>query len=613
MDFNIEQQKAIEHHKGPMLVLAGPGSGKTTVIIYRVKYLIEQYNVPPQKILVVTYTKAAATEMKQRFMQLGVLGGESVIFGTFHNVFFRILRKAYGYRLEQIINNDEKWNFFKKLIMELGIETNDQEEYIKDLLSEISLMKNELIPLKQYHTAHFSEKLFQKMVKKYEQYKAVKNKIDFDDMLTQCYEYLTTEEQGKKYWQNHYEYILLDEYQDINQAQNMCISLLAEPQNNIFAVGDDDQSIYCFRGARPDFLLQFTQKYTNAEKITLCVNYRSTEKIIKLSEKVISHNQKRFEKNMHGQKGEGKKIIFFTEKDAHNEAEKIALKLSQIRKKGIPYQEMAVIYRTNLQGGVFARALAQKGIPFLLKDKSFNLYSHWISKDFSAYLKLSQSIDNDGEFRRIVNKPKRYISRELLESAENENMPLFRALFTLPNIRKYQQQNLNDLQLHLAQIKKRNPLQAIKYIRNIVGYDDYLKEYAKFSKASLEGYLEIAEEITQFAEDTKDIESFLQKLQYMEMQMEQENRKNTEQQIQGVTLSTMHSAKGLEFEVVFIPSIVEEVIPHKKSTTPEQIEEERRLFYVAITRAKSKLYISEITQRHDKKTKRSCFLKEIGL
>ena len=575
MDFNVEQKKAIEHHKGPMLVLAGPGSGKTTVIIYRVKYLIEQYNVPPQKILVVTYTKAAATEMKQRFMQLSVLGGESVIFGTFHNVFFRILRKAYGYRLEQIINNDEKWNFFKKLIMELGIETNDQEEYIKDLLSEISLMKNELIPLKQYHSTNFSEKLFQKMVKKYEQYKAVKNKIDFDDMLTQCYEYLTTEEQGKKYWQNHYEYILLDEYQDINQAQNMCISLLAEPQNNIFAVGDDDQSIYCFRGARPEFLLQFPQKYVNSEKV------------------------------------EGKKIIFFTEKDAHNEAEKIALKLSQIRKKGIPYQQMAVIYRTNLQGGVFARALAQKGIPFLLKDKSFNLYSHWISKDFSAYLKLSQNIENDGELRRIVNKPKRYISRELLESAENENMPLFRTLFTLPNIRKYQQQNLSDLQLHLAQIKKRNPLQAIKYIRNIVGYDDYLREYAKFSKASLEGYLEIAEEITQFAEDTKDIESFLQKLQYMEMQMEQENRKNTEQQIQGVTLSTMHSAKGLEFEVVFIPSIVEEIIPHKKSTTPEQIEEERRLFYVAITRAKSKLYISEIAQRHDKKTKRSCFLKEI--
>ena len=268
MDFNVEQQKAIKHHKGAMLVLAGPGSGKTTVIIYRVKYLIEQHNVPPQKILVVTYTKAAATEMKQRFMQLNVLGGESVTFGTFHNIFFRILRKAYGYRLEQIISNDEKWNFFKKLIIELNIETNDQEEYIKDLLSEISLMKNELISLKQYHPVNFSEKSFQYMVKKYEQYKAIKNKIDFDDMLTQCYEYLTTEEQGKKYWQNHYEYILLDEYQDINQAQNMCISLLAEPENNIFAVGDDDQSIYCFRGARPDFLLQFTQKYT-------CLLYRS--------------------------------------------------------------------------------------------------------------------------------------------------------------------------------------------------------------------------------------------------------------------------------------------------------------------------------------------------
>ena len=613
MDFNLEHRKAIKHHKGAMLVLAGPGSGKTTIIIYRIKYLIEQHNVSPEKILVVTYTKAAATEMQQRFLKLNVAEGDKVTFGTFHNIFFRILRRAYHYQLEQVMSEEEKWNFFKKLIIESEIETNDIEEYVRDLLGEMSLMKNELIPLKQYHPINFETELFQFFVRKYERYKASKNKIDFDDMLTQCYEYLTLEEQGRKYWQQRFEYILLDEYQDINQAQNICISMLAEPQNNIFAVGDDDQSIYCFRGARPEFLLQFPQKYTNSEKVILSVNYRSTERIIKLSEKIICNNKKRFAKNMHGERGQGEKIIFFTEKDAYEEAERIAYLLMKLRKKGIHYSEMAVIYRTNMQGGIFAGALTQKGIPFVLKDKGSNLYSHWITKDFTSYLLLAEDIHNNADFRRIVNKPKRYISRELLEQSERSDFPLLKALYASPYLRKYQAQHLQDLESHLIQIKKRKPLEALKYIRNIVGYDDYLKQYANFRKASLEGYLEIAEEITQFANVAEDTESFLKKLREMENEMAQKNKKVHTQQVQGVTLSTMHSAKGLEFEVVFVPSIVEEVIPHKKSETLDQIEEERRLFYVAVTRAKSILYLSEVSKRHDKKTKRSCFLKELGL
>lgn len=613
MEFNIEQQKAIKHNKGAMLVLAGPGSGKTTVIIYRVKYLIEKHHVQPEKILVVTYTKAAATEMKQRFMSLNVSGGERVTFGTFHNVFFRIIRRAYGYQLEQVMTEDEKWNFFKKLMAESEIETNDQEEYIRDLLSELSLMKNELLPLREYSPVNFSDELFRFFAKKYDRYKAVKNKIDFDDMLTQCYEYLMIDEQGRKYWQNQFEYILLDEYQDVNKAQNECIKILAEPENNIFAVGDDDQSIYCFRGARPDFLLEFPKYYQGSEKIILPINYRSTEKIIKLSEKIIRNNKNRFAKNMHGQKGEGKKIVFFTEKDAYEEADNIALKLMKLRKKGIDYNDMAVIYRTNIQGSIFARAFTQKGIPFVLKDKSSNLYGHWIAKDLTSYLLLAEDIHNDADFRRIANKPKRYISRDLLHLAERYGSPLLKGMYALPELRKYQAQYLEDLESHLIQIQKRTPAKALKYIRNVVGYDDYLREYAEYRKASVEGYIEIAEEITQFATIADTTEIFIQKLQEMEMEMANKSKIKKGEQAQGVTLSTMHSAKGLEFEVVFVPSIVQDVIPHKKSTTPEQIEEERRLFYVAVTRAKSILYLSEIAKKHDKKTQRSCFLKEIGL
>ena len=612
MQFNIQQQNAIQYNKGAMLVLAGPGSGKTTVIIHRIKYLIEIHHVTPEKILVITYTKAAATEMKERFLKLQVMGGERVTFGTFHSVFFRILRQAYGYQLQQIISEEEKWGLFKKWITEAEIETNDQEEYIKDLLSELSLMKNELIPLKQYHSVNFPEELFHYFVRKYERYKAVQNKIDFDDMLTQCYEYLTTEEKGRKYWQSRFEYILLDEFQDINQAQNACIRVLAEPKNNIFAVGDDDQSIYCFRGARPEFLLQFPKKYQNAQKIILPVNYRSTERIIKLSEKIISHNKKRFQKHMHGQKGDGRKIVFFTEKDAFTEAEKISEKLAKLSQKGIAYEQMAVIYRTNLQGGVFTRALTERGIPFVLKDKSMNVYNHWIAKDLTAYLLLAQQPQDDSAFRRIVNKPKRYISREILQQAEKLPYPFIKSLFLLPQLKKYQSVHLQELKEHLTQIKKKKPVEALKYIRKIVGYDEYLKEYSQFRKASLEGYLELAEEITQFANAADVTETFLQKLSEMAQEMERNNTAS-KNKIQGVTLSTMHSAKGLEFEVVFIPSIIQGVIPHEKNCSQDKLEEERRLFYVAVTRAKSRLYLSEITTKYDKKTQRSCFLKELGL
>ncbi len=612
MEFNMQQKEAIAHNKGAMLVLAGPGSGKTTVIIHRVKYLIEIHHVSPKKILVITYTKAAATEMQERFLQLGVAGGEGVMFATFHSIFFRILRRAYGYQLQQLIQEEEKWSLFKKWVTEAEIETNDQEEYIKDLLSELSLMKNELIPLKQYQPVNFSQELFRYFVKKYEQYKAVQNKIDFDDMLTQCYDYLTTEEAGRAYWQSRFEYILLDEFQDINQAQNACTKLLAQPQNNIFAVGDDDQSIYCFRGARPEFLLQFPKKYENAKKIVLPVNYRSTERIIKLSEKIISHNQNRFEKHMHGQGQEGRKIVFFTERNAFEEAEKISQKLASLRQKGIAYEQMAVIYRTNLQGGVFTRALTEKGIPFVLKDKSMNVYRHWITKDLTAYLLLAEQPENDSAFRRIVNKPKRYISKELLKKGENLPYPFYRGLFLLPELKKYQSQALEELKMHLLQIKRKKPAEALKYIRKTVGYDAYLMEYARFRKASLQGYLELAEEITQFANAAEDTEAFLQKLSEMDQQMQSHNLQ-PQNKMQGVTLSTMHSAKGLEFEVVFIPSIIQGVIPHEKNSTQQGLEEERRLFYVAVTRAKSRLYLSEITKRYDKDAQRSCFLKELGL
>lgn len=613
VQFNEKQLIAIRHHEKPMLVLAGPGSGKTTVIIHRVKYLLETYQVPASSILVITFTKAAAMEMKERFLALGTERGQGVTFCTFHSLFFRILRRAYGYGVGQVLGEEEKWNVLRRILREIEVETNDEDEYIRNFLSELSRMKNDLIDLQHYHSMGFPEDEFKQMYKKYDAYKAREEKIDFDDMMTHCYELLTTDKEALELWQKQFSYILIDEFQDSNCAQCECIKRLALPENNLFAVGDDDQSIYQFRGARPSFLLDFEKELPDAVSVTLDINYRSTEKMIALAEKVIEHNKKRLPKGMKGMGEEGRKIVFFTAEDAAEEGRKIGDKITALQKKGIPYEKMAIIYRTNVQGSVFAKTLFHRGIPYILKDRGTNIYGHWITKDILAYMALAADESDDISFRRIINKPKRYISKELLQKGEEMPYPLLRGLFLAPELKRWQAEQLESLRQHLAQIRKRKPFEAVNYIRNMVAYDEYLVEYAGFRKASPDGLKEIADELTQTAKDADTAQDFFEKVNALDCEMRKSGQKNNKQPDHAVTLTTMHSAKGLEFDTVFIPSIIEGFIPHEKSVTQEEIEEERRLFYVGITRARKRLYLSEITKRHDKRTKRSRFLKEIGL
>ena len=605
---NTAQQKAVCHETGPMLVLAGPGSGKTTVLLCRISRLLERGLAKPQEILALTFSKAAAEEMKSRFENLN--GASGVSFGTFHSIFFRILRSRYGWNVEQIFQEEERRNILRNSIEAEKWDIPDLEEYISQFFSQLSLMNSELEQPNRFTPTGMPVEEFRKLYRAYEGYKERHEKLDFDDMLTQCYQLLREDAAVREYWQRKYKFILVDEFQDVNQAQFACLQILAEKHQNLFVVGDDDQSIYAFRGARPDFLLHFPTLYPAAKKVTLNTNYRSTERIVNLAERVIGNNEVRFVKNMKGIGEAGDKVTFFLAEDAAKEAAHIAEKIGRLLDEGMPLTEIAVIYRTNLQGGAFARELYKRGIPYDLRDNSGNVYEHWVAKDLLAYLLLAENEESDSALRRILNKPKRYIGKDLLAEAETMPYTLLRSFFVCPSLKGWQEENLENLRIDLNQIRKRTPYDAVKYIRKVIGYDEYLEEFAAYRRTSDQVLQEIADEIMETAKDCADVRSFREQLERLSLQMKEQSRKKGQKR-NGVALMTMHGAKGLEFRAVFLPSLVEGIVPHEKGM--DTVAEERRLFYVAMTRASEKLCLSAILQRYEKERKPSRFLAEMGL
>ena len=605
---NTAQQKAVCHETGPMLVLAGPGSGKTTVLLCRISRLLERGLAKPQEILALTFSKAAAEEMKSRFENLN--GASGVSFGTFHSIFFRILRSRYGWNVEQIFQEEERRNILRNSIEAEKWDIPDLEEYISQFFSQLSLMNSELEQPNRFTPTGMPVEEFRKLYRAYEGYKERHEKLDFDDMLTQCYQLLREDAAVREYWQRKYKFILVDEFQDVNQAQFACLQILAEKHQNLFVVGDVDQSIYAFRGARPDFLLRFPTLYPAAKKVTLNTNYRSTERIVNLAERVIGNNEVRFVKNMKGIGEAGDKVTFFLAEDAAKEAAHIAEKIGRLLDEGMPLTEIAVIYRTNLQGGAFARELYKRGIPYDLRDNSGNVYEHWVAKDLLAYLLLAENEESDSALRRILNKPKRYIGKDLLAEAETMPYTLLRSFFVCPSLKGWQEENLENLRIDLNQIRKRTPYDALKYIRKVIGYDEYLEEFAAYRRTSAQVLQEIADEIMETAKDCADVRSFREQLERLSLQMKEQSRKKGQKR-NGVALMTMHGAKGLEFRAVFLPSLVEGIVPHEKGM--DTVAEERRLFYVAMTRASEKLCLSAILQRYEKERKPSRFLAEMGL
>ena len=604
--FNREQEEAITHKGGPLMVLAGPGSGKTLVITYRVKWLIENAGVYPSNILVITFTRAAAEEMKKRFFMFDGMENAPVTFGTFHSVFFMILRYAYRYTAANIIREDVKRRYIKEMTENMELEIEDENEFLSGIINEISYVKGEMMSLSYYHSNNCSDELFAQIYEGYEKRLREENLIDFDDMLVFCYELLREREDIRTLWQNKFQHILIDEFQDINKVQYEIVRMLAGKGDHLFIVGDDDQSIYRFRGARPEIMLGFEKDYPEAKKVILNTNYRCSEEIVESAEHLISHNTKRFPKNMQAARGSKVPITFRNLKDAGEECTDILKGIRFYYKKGIPLEDMAVIFRTNTQPRLLVGRLMEYNIPFQMRDVIPNIFDHWIARNILTYIKLAMGNRDRKLFLQVMNRPKRYISRSMITEPQVDLKKLKQQTFG----KKWLYEKIDKLEMDLYLLRKMEPYAAIQYIRNGIGYEDYMNEYAQFRRMNPD---DLEEVLNQIQESAKEYHSFEEWFAYIESYGE-ELRKQMEagrQQKSGVTLTTMHSSKGLEYEVVFVMDINEGVTPHKKAVKEADLEEERRLFYVAVTRAKTYLFLYSVKELYQKDAQISRYIGEL--
>ncbi|MFI3174047.1 MAG: ATP-dependent helicase [Bacillota bacterium] len=603
---NENQMKAIAHNDGAMMVLAGPGSGKTTVILERTKRLIE---LGHKGILVMTFTKATADEMKERFSSHN---SNNVLFSTFHGLFFRILRSEYGYTFDHIIADDEKRQVLLKMIEKMNTGLDHLEERVQQFITQYSYMQNTLTKEDEFLPMDMDRNIFLELLRGYKKYKSEQKKIDFDDMLTLCYELFLENEVALSYWRDRFTYIMVDEFQDINRVQYECVRLLAAPKNNLLVVGDDDQSIYGFRGASPSFLLEFERLYENCERVILNENYRSHKGVLMVADGVIFGNTKRHEKNL-------KSMVRFSDidavkilvnKDSVAESKKIADKIREFMSDGVPPKEIAIIYRINTQAGAFIRELRRQGLPYLVQDTGLNIYDHWIAKDLLAYLMLAESTENDSALLRILNKPTRYLSKDFIAEAQSLPKTLFENFYVAPSLKKWQLEKIEQLLIDLRQVEKRNVYEALRYIRKIIGYDTYLEDYAAYRKMSPVGLFEIIDELTEIAKEVTSAKEYEQLLEDMAKEMKDASKKKQKQEdTDAVRLMTMHASKGLEFTAVFLPTLIQDVMPHKRN---QNIAEERRLLYVGITRAKKILYLSTLQERYGEAVNQSIFLDELN-
>ena len=550
--------------------------------------------------------------MKDRFLKFEGMDQRAagVTFGTFHAVFFRIIRTYYKYTLDSLINEEHKYKVIQGIMKELKIETNDDDEFITDLLSEMSVYKNDLIELGYYNPLCCSKEDFQKIVYSYEEYKEVKGLLDFDDMLIKCYELLCSSPEILKHYQKRYQYILIDEFQDINRVQYEVIKMLAQPKNNIFIVGDDDQSIYYFRGARPEFLLQFPQDFAETQTVILNHNYRSTAHIIESANRVIFNNKIRHSKEMVTDREKGNEPILLNPEDFEEESLKVAEKIKEFYKKGVSYSQIAVVYRTNIQARALVDTFLDFRIPMYIRDQVKSIYDHWVVRDIESYLLAALSIEDKVSIQRIINRPKRYIGKDVLKSCMHLEKDLITSLLRSQQLRPWQMEKLEELRFLLTRLKNKKPEEAIHFIRKTIGYDEYILEYAKFKNMKPASFYDILSEVQEGAKHFQEIKAYLLHLNQVREEMNQQ-RKNKKPRESAVVLSTMHGVKGLEFDVVFIVGAVEGVIPHDKSMQPMELEEERRLFYVGVTRAKDSLFISSPKSRYAKETENSRFLEEL--
>jgi DNA helicase II / ATP-dependent DNA helicase PcrA len=609
MEINQSQLAAIRHNTGPMMVLAGPGSGKTLVITRRVQELIENYGVNPANILVITFTKAAAEEMKERFLRLTGHKAPGVSFGTFHSVFFTILKYAYGYNASNIIREDQRYSFVKEIIHNLSLEAPDEKEFSEEILSEISLVKGERLNLEHYYSVNCSEDNFKKIYQAYENKLSASNLIDFDDMLVLCLELLTQRTDILTLWQNKFQHILIDEFQDINKVQYDVIRLLSGQLNNLFIVGDDDQAIYRFRGAKPEIMLNFEKDYPDCKRIELRYNYRCGSKIVQCASALIKNNNKRYDKEIKSATGKGGEVAIRSFENLKTQNLSVVGEILKYNQEGIPYSQIAVLFRTNIQPRALVEKMMEYNIPFHMRDRIPNLYEHWIAQDIIAYIKLAAGERERRHFLQIANRPNRYMSRECMKEQQID----FLMLRKFYGDKDWMLDRLDKFEYDLNLIRNMNPYGAVTYIRRGVGYEEFTADYARLRNLKSEELIEILDELAESAKNYDTFDGWFRHMEEYKEELKVKAREARENNTDMVTLATMHSSKGLEYKVVFIIDANESITPYRKAVLDADMEEERRLFYVAATRAMDYLHIYSSKERYNKELTISRFVGEMLL
>lgn len=611
MSLNHAQTEAVAHNKGPCMVLAGPGSGKTLTIAKRIEYLIMKHKVRPEEILVITFTKYAAWEMKNRTRSICGPSSYAVTFGTFHGIYYGILKWAYRLNQSNLLSDEEKYRILREILPGIDWdqepEADEEKDYLQELAIEIGNVKNNCMDIEEYEPVKYTTEKFRKLYRTYEETKKKYRKIDFEDMLIQCRDLFMKRPDILKKWQEKFQYILVDEFQDVNQAQYDVVRMLAAPQDNLFVVGDDDQSVYGFRGAKPGIMKEFMKDYPKARQILLDVNYRSSGYIVKGALRVIGNNKIRFEKKIEAFRKPDETVHVQEVKDPVQEAEYVLERIREYRKKGVSYTEMAVLYRTNVDARAMSELMMEYQIPFVMKEHLNNIYEHFIALDMISYLRLSQGEYDRKYFLQIANRPNRYLTRESMKTGNVS----YESLRRYYRDKDWMVDRIDQLEWDMKMICDKTPYAAIQYIRKRMGYDEFLKEYAAYRKISSEDLFAVLEEIWQNSKGYGTIKEWFEHIESYGKMLKEQNKKNGEKE--GVNLMTMHAAKGLEFDTVFVIEANEGSCPYKKATANEEIEEERRLFYVAMTRAKRKLVISYVKEKNGKDLLPSRFVSELLL
>ena len=589
------------------MVLAGPGSGKTSVIVERTAYMTGEGKISSSSVLVVTFSRAAAVEMKERFLKFTGQSGTRVTFGTFHGVFYGILKQAYNLTSANILSEEEKNGILRELALNFGDELASEGDFTEEIAKEISMVKGNRISLEHYYSSCCPDEVFRQIYGAYGNMLRERRKLDFDDMLLSCYELFDKRKDILRAWQQKFRYILVDEFQDINQLQYDIVRLLAEPENNLFIVGDDDQSIYHFRGARPEIMLNFTKDYPGAEKVVLDVNYRCSKRILDSAMKVIGRNKTRFQKELSTPNPEGEPVRLCEHANPREEYLSVTAELRKRLEQGENLENTAVLLRTNQEAEGLIAALMERQIPFTMKEKLPNLFQHWICRNFLAYMRFAQGERSRKLFLEIMNRPNRYISRDAIASDREISFERLRDFY---KDKDWMCDRLTTMETHLRILKGLPPYASINFIRKGMGYEEYLQEYALYRKIKPE---ELGEIMDRLSESAKGMNTLKEWEEYIEDYTRKLEEQAGKQKKEGVQILTLHGAKGLEFDRVYILNVNEGSIPYRKAVLAPAVEEERRLFYVGMTRARKFLTLCYVKKQYEKEREPSRFLKEAGL